>query len=82
MKPKPEDSMKTGPFSGRSSSVFRFKWRKADITANLGYAPCMAAPVSHQSAGSLTEILKSLSARSLQHLTTEQPGSMARHAMS
>lgn len=38
-----------------------------DVTANLGYVPCMAAPVSHQSAESLTEILKSLSAGAPHH---------------
>lgn len=58
-----EPVKKSRPFSGRSSRVLRFKWREVDVTANLGSAPCMAAPVSHQSAGSLTEILKSLSAR-------------------
>lgn len=64
--PEPKELVnKSRPFSGRSSTVLRFKWREADVTANLGYAPCMAAPVSHQSAGSLTEILKSLSARPL-----------------
>lgn len=54
-------------------SAYRFKWKEVDVTTNLGYAPCMAAPVSHQSAGSLTEILKSLSACPLYHLPTEQP---------
>lgn len=43
-------------------SELRFKWREAGVTTNLGYTRCMAAPVSHQSAGSLTEILKSLAA--------------------
>lgn len=43
---------------GHSSTMFGFKWREVEITANLGQAPCMAAPVSHQSAKSLTEILK------------------------
>lgn len=54
----------------------RFKWREAGVTTNLGYARCMAAPVSHQSAGSLTEILKSLSAWPLYLLPIEYPDCM------
>lgn len=40
-----ETTEKWRPFC-RLCTVFRFKRRKVDVTANLGYAPCMAAPVS------------------------------------
>lgn len=64
----------SSPFCVCSSTAFRFKCREVDVTANLGYAPCMAAPVSYQSAGSLTEILKSLLVRLLLGLSMKQPG--------
>lgn len=73
-----ETTEKWRPFC-RRCTVFRFKRRKVDVTANLGYAPCMAAPVSHQSAVSLTEILKSLCARPKEQLATEQPRCTVQH---